>query len=222
MADIYGQNIASRRKVNPKVMLMVGRVTMIVATTAAVVLAGMQLDILDMLVFVGALWGALVFPVIASFYWQKITNAGFVVAVVTALAIFIPVRFEWLPDVLIITLAVDILAALGVGVILGLMAFGFFGLRAGQITGVVAAAATLPFAIGSLHEFTVLSASLVAYSVSTLIVLAMCMPNNRTFDFATVQHRVGNFDGAPPSATPEGRTGAAHTATAAGAAGKEA
>ncbi len=222
MADIYGQNIASRRKVNPKVMLMVGRVTMIVATTAAVVLAGMQLDILDMLVFVGALWGALVFPVIASFYWQKITNAGFVVAVVVALAVFIPVRFEWLPDALPITLAVDVLAALGAGVILGLMAFGFFGMRVGQITGVVTAAATLPFAIGSLHEFTVLSASLVAYSVSTLIVLAMCLPNSRTFDFASIRDRVGNFDEAPSSMAAEERPEAAHAASTANAPGKEA
>lgn len=194
MTDVYGQN-AARGKADPKVMLLVGRVTMILATTAAVVFAGMQLDILDMLVFVGALWGALVFPVIASFYWEKTTNTAFVTAVLSALAIFIPVRFGWLPmEYAIFSLSVDVLAAVGVGVILGLMAFGFFGLRAGKIIGVAAAIITMPFALGALHEYTVLSASLVAYAVSTLIVLGMCMPRSATFDFNTIQERVGNFD----------------------------
>lgn len=200
MTDIYGQN-AARGKANPKTMLFVGRVTMILATTTAVIFAGLQLDILDMLVFVGALWGALVFPVIASFYWEKITNAAFVTAVVSALALFLPVRFGWLPvEYAIFSLTVDVLGAVGVGVILGLMAFGFFGLTAGKITGVVAAAITLPFALGALHEYTVLSASLVAYAVSTLIVLAMCIPNRATFDFSTIQERVGNYDTASGTA----------------------
>ena len=195
MTDIYGQNVARRGKASPKMMLYVGRVTMILATTTAVVFAGLQMDILDMLVFVGALWGALVFPVIASFYWEKVTNAAFVTAVLAALAIFLPVRFELFPlEYAVFSLPVDVLSAVGVGVILGLMAFGFFGLRAGKITGVVAAAITLPFALGSLHEYTVLSASLVAYAVSTLIVLGMCFRNNVVFDFSTVQDRVGNFD----------------------------
>ena len=199
MTDVYGQNIARRGRANPKMMVYVGRVTMILATTAAVVFAGMQLDILDMLVFVGALWGALVFPVIASFYWEKITNTAFVTAVLSALAIFIPVRFSWLPlEYSIFSLSVDVLAAVGVGVILGLMAFGFFGLKAGKLTGVAAAVITLPFAWGSLHEYTVLSASLIAYAVSTLIVLVMCTNNRATFDFSTIQERVGNFDKSTP------------------------
>lgn len=141
------------------------------------------------------------FPVIASFYWEKITNAAFVTAVVSALALFLPVRFGWLPvEYAIFSLTVDVLGAVGVGVILGLMAFGFFGLTAGKITGVVAAAITLPFALGALHEYTVLSASLVAYAVSTLIVLAMCIPNRATFDFSTIQERVGNYDTASGTA----------------------
>lgn len=122
MADIYGQNIAKRGKASPKVMLFVGRLTMVVATAAAVVIAGLQLDILDMLVFVGALWGALVFPVIASFYWQKVTNRAFVTAVLAALAVFLPVRFEWVPlETAFFGVVVDLLNAVGIGVILGLM-----------------------------------------------------------------------------------------------------
>src|SRR5690554_1504299 len=74
MADIYGQNIAGKKNVNPRTMVLVGRITMVVAMVTALSFAGSQLSILDLLVFVGALWGALVFPVIASFYWKRVTN----------------------------------------------------------------------------------------------------------------------------------------------------
>ncbi|MBM4595288.1 hypothetical protein GS454_19920 [Rhodococcus hoagii] len=78
-------------------MLLIGRATMIVATALAVAFASMRLNILDLLVFVGALWGALVFPVIASFYWNKVSNKAFTVATISAVATFLPVRFGWLP-----------------------------------------------------------------------------------------------------------------------------
>lgn len=195
MADIYGQNIAKRGKASPKVMLFVGRLTMVVATAAAVVIAGLQLDILDMLVFVGALWGALVFPVIASFYWQKVTNRAFVTAVLAALAVFLPVRFEWVPlETAFFGVVVDLLNAVGIGVILGLMAFGFFGLRAGQITGALATMVSLPLVFGWMHEYTVLSASLVAYAVSTLVCVAMSVRSGASFDFSVIRERVGDFD----------------------------
>src|SRR5699024_2315736 len=69
MADVYGQNVAGKEKANPRTMLFVGRLTMVLAAAVAVAFASLQLNILDLLVFVGALWGALVFPVLASFYW---------------------------------------------------------------------------------------------------------------------------------------------------------
>src|SRR5699024_2303457 len=84
MADIYGKHLA-RGKVDPKVMLLIGRMTMIAAAAAGVMFAFASFDILDLLVFVGALWGALVFPVIASFYWRRMTNVAFSVSVVVAL-----------------------------------------------------------------------------------------------------------------------------------------
>ncbi|NLS09008.1 sodium:solute symporter family protein [Nesterenkonia sp. MY13] len=195
MADIYGQNIAKRGRANPKTMLFVGRITMIVATATAVVIAGLQLDILDMLVFVGALWGALVFPVIASFYWKKVTNPAFVTSVLAALAVFLPVRFDWVPmDVAIFAIGIDLLNAIGIGVILGLMAFGFFGLRIGQITGVAATVISLPLVFGWMHEYTVLSASLVAYAVSTIVCIAMSVRSGASFDFSLIKERVGDFD----------------------------
>ena len=75
MTDIYGQYVG-RKKANPRSMILIGRITMIVAIGAGAVLATAQMNILDLLVFVGALWGCLVFPVIASFYWNRVTNVA--------------------------------------------------------------------------------------------------------------------------------------------------
>ncbi|MGY1456319.1 sodium:solute symporter family protein [Streptomyces sp. SS8] len=194
MADVYGQNVAGKEKVNPRTMLLVGRITMVVATAAAVAFAGLQLNILDLLVFVGALWGALVFPVLASFYWDKVTNKAFTTSVIAALAVFLPVRFGWIPMDGVTGIAVDVLSVIGIGVVLGLMVFGFLGLRAAKVTGVLSAAAAAPFAIGSLHEYATLSGSLVAYSVSTVICWAMSAGSGERFDFALIARRTGDFD----------------------------
>ncbi|WP_413451660.1 sodium:solute symporter family protein [Georgenia phoenicis] len=204
MADVYGQNVAGRKKADPRTMLFVGRVTMVVATAAGLYFASGQLNILDLLVFVGALWGALVFPVIASFYWGRVTNAAFTVATLSAIALFVPVRFELLPMSGPVGLLVDVLAVIGVGVVLGLMCFGFFGLRVALAVGTVATVVVAPFGIGFLHDYTVLSASLVAYAVSTIVCVAMSLRSRENFDFSLIARRTGDFDesedGAPATA----------------------
>ena len=194
MADVYGQNVAGKENADPKTMLLVGRVTMIVATAAAVAFASLQLNILDLLVFVGALWGALVFPVIASFYWGKVTNKAFTVSVLLALAAFIPVRFGWIPMSGPIGIVVDVLSVVGIGVVLGLMAFGFFGLRVAKVVAVVAMVGSAPFVIGFLHDYATLSGSLVAYAVSTLVCYLMSRGSTENFDFALIKQRTGDFD----------------------------
>ncbi|PYF97778.1 Na+/proline symporter [Georgenia satyanarayanai] len=194
MADVYGQNVAGRKKADPRTMLLVGRVTMIVATGAGLYFASGQLNILDLLVFVGALWGALVFPVIASFYWGRVTNVAFTAATLSAIALFVPVRFELVPMTGPIGLLVDVLAVIGVGVVLGLMCFGFFGTRVALVVGVLATVVVAPFGIGFLHDYTVLSASLVAYSVSTLVCVALTLRNRESFDFSLIARRTGEFD----------------------------
>jgi len=194
MADVYGRNIAGGNKANPRTMLFVGRCTMIVATATALYFAGGKMNILDLLVFVGAIWGALVFPVIASFYWDKVTNAAFTTAVLAALAVFFPVRFGGIPMDGLTRPIFDAFAVIGIGVVLGLMAFGFFGARVGRIVGTVAVLAAAPFAIGFLHEYAVLSSSLLAYAVSTIVCCAMSFRNQRRFDFELIAARTGNFD----------------------------
>jgi len=203
MADVYGQNVAGKESANPKTMLFVGRLTMILATAIAVVFASLQLNILDLLVFVGALWGCLVFPVLASFYWDKVTNKAFTTAVLVALGAFLPVRFEWITMDNGIGIIVDLLSVVGTGVVLGLMAFGFFGRRVGLIVGVAASLISAPFIIGFLHDYATLSASLVAYAVSTIVCFAMSVGATERFDFSVIRERTGDFDTRFSSDEPE-------------------
>lgn len=194
MADIYGRNLAGKEAVNPKRMLLIGRLTMIVATMIALYFASNRFNILDLLVLVGAIWGALVFPVIASFYWNKVTNRAFTTAVLAALAVFFPVRFGWIELVGPLALVSDILAVIGVGVVAGLMAFGFVGGRIARIVALVAIVAVAPFGIGALHAYPVLTASLLAYAISTIVCTALSWRSDMDFDFSTIAQKTGNFD----------------------------
>ncbi|ERG64951.1 sodium:proline symporter [Agrococcus pavilionensis RW1] len=193
MADVYGQSVG-KDKANPRTMLLIGRITMIVATGAALFFATSQFNILDLLVFVGALWGCLVFPVIASFYWKKVTNMAFTVSVIAALVVFLPVRFEWVSLTGVLALPIEVLATVGIGVVLGIMAFGFFGLRVGVGVGIAATLAAAPFTLFFLRDYTVLSASLVAYAVSFLVCWALSVRSKQRFDFATIRRLTGDFD----------------------------
>ncbi|MGX9871965.1 sodium:solute symporter family protein [Streptomyces cellulosae] len=200
MADVYGQNVAGKEKANPRTMLLVGRITMVVATAAAVAFASLRLNILDLLVFVGALWGALVFPVLSSFYWDKVSGRAFTTSVLAALAVFLPVRFSWIPVDGVFGIVVDVLSVLGIGVVLGLMVFGFFGARAAKAVGVAAVVVSAPFSLGSLHEYATLCGSLVAYSVSTVVCWALSVRRSEGFDFSLVARRTGDFDQGPRAA----------------------
>ena len=170
MTDIYGKNIAKGRP-DVKKMLLLGRITMIVATVIGLILASFSLNILVMLVFVGALWGAIVFPVIASCYWNRVTNAAFIWAVVGGLALFCIVRFELLPlDGLVGGSSRS--SPAGGGVVLGLMTFGFLGRTAGLVVGVIAGLICTYYFMGFLRDYTVLLGSLTAYGASTIICVA--------------------------------------------------
>lgn len=195
MTDVYGQSLRSKGKVpNPRTMLIVGRLTMVVATAAALVFANIRFNILDLLVFVGALWGALVFPVIASFYWKKVTNMAFTVSVLAALAVFLPTRFGAVPDSGVLAYGIEALAVIGVGVVLGLMVFGFFGLRPALVVGAIAALGSAPFIFGFLRDYDTLTASLVAYAVSTIVCAAMSFRSSMDFDFAKIAARTADYD----------------------------
>ena len=193
MADVYGKNIA-KNKADPKKMLLIGRMTMIVATVIGIIFASFSLDILVMLVFVGALWGAIVFPVIASCFWDRVTNRAFTSAVLMALLMFCLVRFELLPMTGVLAVGVELLAAVGAGVVGGLMAFGFFGKRMGVIVFFIATVVVAWIGVGTLRDFTVLLSSLTAYGVSTLVCIAISLASNERFDFDLIQQRVVEYN----------------------------
>src|SRR5690606_5862250 len=200
MTDIYGKNIA-RGRVNPATMLWVGRITMILATTAGLIFASFRIDILSLLVFVGALWGSIVFPVIASFYWKKVNNRAFTTAVIVSVSAFIVARFQLVPIEGAVALALELFATVGAGVVLGLMAFGFFGKRVGLTVGVVATLVLAPFTFGFLRDYPVLLSSLNAYGVSTVVCSLLSFRSREDFDFALLGKRVRNFeDDAGPAA----------------------
>lgn len=193
MTDVYGKHI-SKNNPDPNKMVWVGRVTMVIATTLGVVFASLKLDILSMLIFVGALWGAIVFPVIASLYWNKVTNLAFTSAVAGAFMLFVVARFEFLPLTGVTAVFYEVLATLGAGVVIGLMTFGFFGRAVGLVAGLVTAVALLFFTIGFLREYTVLLSSLTAYGASAIICFALTLLSKQNvFDFDVIDQRVVEF-----------------------------
>lgn len=134
---------------------------------------------------------------IASFYWNRVSNTAFSAAVLTALAVFFPVRFGWIALSGPVAILTDLLAVIGVGVIAGLMAFGFFGLRVGIAAAVVVAMAVLPFGMGFLHLYPVLTASLLAYAISTVLCVGISLTTTERFDFARIAEETGRFDKSP-------------------------
>ena len=204
MTDIYAKNLA-RGKPNPSTMLYMGRATMIGATMLGVVLASFKFDILVMLVFVGALWGAIVFPFIASFYWNRVTNRAFTSSVLIAVAMFATVRFEIIPIAGIAAGFFEICAAIGAAVVIGLMTFGFFGRMAAFVMAALTAALCLYYFAGHLRDYQVLLASLTAYGVSAVICVGVSLTDNQRFDFKLLAQRVTAFnDPAPVAATEKG------------------
>jgi len=194
MADVYGKNIA-KDKPNPERMLLIGRITMIVATMVGIIFASFKLDILVMLVFVGALWGTIVFPVIASVFWDKVTSMAFTWSVVVAMVMFCLVRFELLPMTGAVAYIFEVIGALGAAVVVGLMAFAFLGVHLGIVFAVIGGAVALYINLDFMRDYTVLLASLTAFGVSTLVCTVMSLLSNQErFDFSTIGQEVQSYD----------------------------
>lgn len=193
MTDIYGKQIAKNRP-DPKKMLFIGRMTMIVATMLGIVIATLKFDILSMLIFVGALWGSIVFPVIVSLYWDKVNARAFNWSVGLAFLSFLIVRFEWLPIQGLIALGFELVATLGIGVVLGLMTFGFFGKKVSLVVGILASIGFMPWTIGFLREYGTLLSSLTAYGSSALVCTVLTLLYSKEkFDFKQINKMVIEF-----------------------------
>src|SRR5690606_16237828 len=192
MTDVYGKNLA-RKRPDPKIMLLVGRATMIVATMIGIIFASLRLDILIVLVFVGALWGAIVFPVIASFYWDRVDNRAFSWSVAVAVALFCLTRFELVPLDGTLGYLLEGIGLVGAGVVTGLMAFGFFGRRAAFLVGTATIIGLSTIVFGALREYIPLISALVAYGASAIVCTALSLRSRERFDFSLLGERVRNF-----------------------------
>ncbi len=192
MTDLYGKNLA-RKRPDPKLMLLIGRITMIVATVLGIIFASLRLDILIVLVFVGALWGAIVFPVIASFYWDRVNNRAFSWSVAVAVTLFCLTRFELIPLDGITGYLLEAIGLVGAGVVTGLMAFGFFGKRAAFVVGSATIIGLSTIVFGALRDYIPLISALVAYGASAIVCTALSLRNDERFDFALLDQRVRNF-----------------------------
>lgn len=137
--------------------------------------------------------GAIVFPVIASFYWDRVSNKAFVCSVLAAVAMFTVVRFELVPMEGAIAVFFEICSAIGGGVVLGLMAFGFLGRTVAIFVGVIGTAVMLPAFIGNLRDYIVLMGSLTAYGVSATVCVGLSLRNHDRFDFRLLADRVTSF-----------------------------
>lgn len=193
MTDVYGKQI-SKNKPNPTTMVWVGRLTMVTATALGVIFASLKLDILSMLIFVGALWGAIVFPVIASLYWNRVTNLAFTASVIVAFVMFIIARFQLFEIAGFTALLFEVLATIGAAVVIGLMSFGFFGRRAGLAIGAVFGLVLSFYSIGFLRDYIVLLSSLTAYGASALLCTVLTLLSKKPpFEFKTIDEKVVEF-----------------------------
>jgi hypothetical protein len=86
-----------------------------------------------------------------------------------------------------------VFSAVGAGVVLGLMAFGFLGKRIGLSVAVTAALALVWPMLGFLRDYPVLLSSLNGYGVSTLVCVALSLRNRKSFDFDLIAKRVTSF-----------------------------
>lgn len=63
-----------------------------------------------------------------------------------------------------------------------------------MIVGGLVILLVVPFGVGFLHHYPVLSASLLAYSISTLLCVSLSLIGDKRFDFRIIAQETGRFD----------------------------
>jgi len=108
--------------------------------------------------------------------------------------LFLVVRFSWLPIEGAVAVFFELFAAVGGGVVIGLMTFGFFGRMAGLLVGAITALVLVFFTIGFLRDYIVLLSSLTAYGASTIVCTLMTLRSKAPdFNFDSIDERVIEF-----------------------------
>src|SRR5690625_3757463 len=137
--------------------------------------------------------GAVVFPVITSVYWSRVTNKAFATSVLVALVGFFIARFDVVPVPDVGLYLLEIFSIVGGGVVLGLMTFAFLGRRLGVVVGAIVAIALPPFFWGFVRDYPQLFAITVFYGVSAVLCTALTLASKRDFDFSTIKDNVTAF-----------------------------
>nr|MBF0685467.1 sodium:proline symporter [Pseudomonas sp.] len=125
---------------------------------------------------------------------DRVTNKAFTTSVIAAVVLFTVVRFELLPLTGAIAVFFELCAAVGGGVVIGLMVFAFLGRVAGISMGALATLALMVVGVGFLRDYTVLLGSLTSYGVSAIVCVAMSLCSNERFDFNLLAKRVVHFE----------------------------
>src|SRR5690606_23885681 len=101
---------------------------------------------------------------------------------------------ELIPLTGAVGIGAEVIACVGAGVVIGLMACGLLGKRWGFFLGVAAAVAALPSGLHMLRDYPVLLSSLMAYGMSAIVCTALSLRNTRGFDFDLIGKRGTNFE----------------------------
>lgn len=190
MTDVYRRYIA-RAEVSNKTMLWFGRVAMVGAAVLAAVLATLQASILDALLTGASLYGAIVFPVIASMYWRRVSNVAFTAGVLTSMLCCVLINLEFMPIPVgaVHSYVFEVIAIVGAGVVVGLLAYPYFGRTVALVGGGITSVACLPL-LGFLSGYTLLTGALVTYGVSAIVTTGLTMFSTKECDFDEVRRKV--------------------------------
>lgn len=194
MTDFWHKYIAKGDAVKSLKMILVGRVTMIFFAAFAVILATLQVSILTAIMILGAIWGATVFPIVASLYWEKVNNLAFTLGLLSGLIISVLVNLGAINMSTIHGSIVIVIAIIGAGVVIALLAFPYLGKAIAVVLGVITVVGMLPF-IAQLGQYQLLIGALSAYGASTIVCFSISYFSKDKFEFSTLSTKVKEISG---------------------------
>jgi Na+/proline symporter len=204
MADVWRS--AVRPQASEAELKLVGRVVMIGATTIAVAVALPDPDILNLILFFGAIRAASVFPIAASIVWRRVSNAAFSTAIVVGIALAIladrgastgdnAISFLsanlWLGAVFIV------FSSVGAGVMAGCLAYPFLRIRISTVAGAVVSIAVLVtqmVALPGLLTYASILSALTALGVGMLVCVGVTLMTDNEFDWDQLEGQFTPFD----------------------------
>ena len=107
---------------------------------------------------------------------------------------FLITRFQLIEFQGLFAFLFEVIASVGGGVVIGLMTFGFFGLRAACIVGGVAFLIANAICITRSSRLPVLLSSMTAYGANLLVCVICSFRSQTHFDFVRINNSVVSFN----------------------------